>query len=92
MTEEWQSEHETIVLVPQYEDSNTEDPAYTMELVTEIVNRYSIDTSKEYLVEQSSGTIRSIRMFIPKRYPCTWIPSQQGDTYARSGYKYHLHS
>ncbi|MCD8076556.1 MAG: hypothetical protein LUF27_16300 [Lachnospiraceae bacterium] len=63
-TEEWQSEHETIVLVPQYESSNTEDPAYTMELVTEIVSQYSVDTSREYLVGQSSGTIRSIKLLI----------------------------
>ncbi|MCD8154085.1 MAG: hypothetical protein LUF78_05285 [Clostridiales bacterium] len=63
-TEEWQSEHETIVLVPQYEDSNTEDPAYTMELVTEIVSQYNVDTSREYLVGQSSGTIRSIKLLI----------------------------
>ncbi|MCD8013003.1 MAG: hypothetical protein LUG99_07495 [Lachnospiraceae bacterium] len=63
-TEEWQSEHETIVLVPQYEDSNTEDPAYTMELVAEIVSQYSVDTSREYLVGQSSGTIRSIKLLI----------------------------
>ncbi|MCD7834049.1 MAG: hypothetical protein LUH00_08690 [Lachnospiraceae bacterium] len=63
-TEEWQSEHETIVLVPQYETSNTEDPAYTMELVTEIVSQYSVDTSREYLVGQSSGTIRSIKLLI----------------------------
>lgn len=63
-TEEWQSEHETIVLVPQYEDTNTEDPAYTMELVTEIVSQYSVDTSREYLVGQSSGTIRSIKLLI----------------------------
>ncbi|MCC8101567.1 MAG: hypothetical protein LIP11_04660 [Clostridiales bacterium] len=63
-TEEWQSRHETIVLVPQYESSNTEDPAYTMELVTEIVSQYSVDTSREYLVGQSSGTIRSIKLLI----------------------------
>ncbi|MCD7715504.1 MAG: hypothetical protein LUI39_03495 [Lachnospiraceae bacterium] len=63
-TEEWQSEHETIVLVPQYESSNTEDPAYTMELVAEIVSQYSVDTSREYLVGQSSGTIRSIKLLI----------------------------
>ncbi len=63
-TEEWQSEHETIVLVPQYESSNTEDPAYTMELVTEIVSQYNVDTSREYLVGQSSGTIRSIKLLI----------------------------
>ncbi len=63
-TEEWQSEHETIVLVPQYEDSNTEGPAYTIELVTEIVSQYSVDTSREYLVGQSSGTIRSIKLLI----------------------------
>jgi len=63
-TEEWQSKHETIVLVPQYETSNTEDPAYTMELVTEIVSQYSVDTSREYLVGQSSGTIRSIKLLI----------------------------
>lgn len=63
-TEDWQSEYETIVLVPQYEDSNTEDPAYTMELVTEIVSRHSVDTSREYLVGQSSGTIRSIKLLI----------------------------
>ncbi len=63
-TEEWQNEHETIVLVPQYESSNTEDPAYTMELVSEIVSRYSVDTSREYLVGQSSGTIRSIKLLI----------------------------
>ncbi|MCC8137659.1 MAG: hypothetical protein LIO76_06265 [Clostridiales bacterium] len=63
-TEEWQSEHETIVLVPQYESSNTEDPAYTMELVTEIVSLYNVDTSREYLVGQSSGTIRSIKLLI----------------------------
>ncbi|MCD7762928.1 MAG: hypothetical protein LUI14_06970 [Lachnospiraceae bacterium] len=62
--EEWQSEHETIVLVPQYESSNTEDPAYTMELVTEIVSQYNVDTSREYLVGQSSGTIRSIKLLI----------------------------
>ncbi|MCC8050910.1 MAG: hypothetical protein LIP10_09690 [Clostridiales bacterium] len=63
-TEEWQSEHKTIVLVPQYESSNTEDPAYTMELVTEIVSQYNVDTSREYLVGQSSGTIRSIKLLI----------------------------
>ncbi|MCC8104928.1 MAG: hypothetical protein LIO99_02770 [Clostridiales bacterium] len=63
-TEEWQSEHETIVLVPRYESSNTEDPAYTMELVTEIVSQYSVDTSRKYLVGQSSGTIRSIKLLI----------------------------
>ncbi|MCD7735557.1 MAG: hypothetical protein LUI07_01080 [Lachnospiraceae bacterium] len=63
-TEEWQNEHKTIVLVPQYETSNTEDPAYTMELVTEIVSQYSVDTSREYLVGQSSGTIRSIKLLI----------------------------
>ncbi|MCD7750758.1 MAG: hypothetical protein LUI10_03305 [Lachnospiraceae bacterium] len=63
-TEEWQSEHETIVLVPQYENSNTEDPANTMELVTGIVSQYSVDTSREYLVGQSSGTIRSIKLLI----------------------------
>lgn len=63
-TEEWQNEHETIVLVPQYEDSNTEDPAFTMELVTEIVSQYSVDKSREYLVGQSSGTIRSIKLLI----------------------------
>ncbi|MCD8336564.1 MAG: hypothetical protein LUD18_04680 [Lachnospiraceae bacterium] len=63
-TEEWQSEHETIVLVPQYETSNTEAPAYTMELVTEIVSQYSVDTTRQYLVGQSSGTIRSIKLLI----------------------------
>ncbi|MCC8029535.1 MAG: hypothetical protein LIO75_07060 [Lachnospiraceae bacterium] len=63
-TDEWQSEYETIVLVPQYEDSNTEDPVYTMELVTEICGLYSVDSSREYLVGQSSGTIRSIKLLI----------------------------
>ncbi len=63
-TEEWQSEHETIVLVPQYEDSNSQNPAYTMELVNEIVSQYSIDRTREYLVGQSSGTIRSIKLLI----------------------------
>ncbi len=63
-TEEWQSEHAAIVLVPQYESSNTEDPAYTMELVEEIVSHYSVDTAREYLVGQSSGTIRSIKLMI----------------------------
>ncbi|MCD8019766.1 MAG: hypothetical protein LUF92_09375 [Clostridiales bacterium] len=63
-TEEWQSEHETIVLVPQYESGNTEDPSYTMELLEEITAQYSVDTSRQYLVGQSSGTIRSIKMLI----------------------------
>ncbi|MCD8322192.1 MAG: hypothetical protein LUC89_04820 [Oscillospiraceae bacterium] len=63
-TEEWQSEHETIVLVPQYENANTSDPAYTMELLSAIVDAYSVDTTREYLVGQSSGTIRSIKLLI----------------------------
>ncbi|MCD7825151.1 MAG: hypothetical protein LUH14_04220 [Clostridiaceae bacterium] len=63
-TKEWQSEHECIVLVPQYESSNTKDPAYTMELVEEIASQYSVDTARKYLVGQSSGTIRSIKLFI----------------------------
>jgi len=81
-TEEWQSEHETIVLVPQYESSNTEDPAYTMELVTEIVSQYSVDTSREYLVGQSSGTIRSIKLLIdyPNEFAGALLVAGQTDS------------
>ncbi len=63
-TEEWQSEHETIVLVPQYVSENTEDPALTMELVEYIAGEYGVDRSREYLAGQSSGTIRSIKLMI----------------------------
>ncbi|MCD7982189.1 MAG: hypothetical protein LUF32_07765 [Clostridiales bacterium] len=81
-TEEWQEEHETIVLVPQYVESNTEDPACTMELLYEIAENYSVDTTREYLVGQSSGTIRSIKMLIdyPDEFAGAFLVAGQTDS------------
>ncbi|MCD7769458.1 MAG: hypothetical protein LUH36_04995 [Oscillospiraceae bacterium] len=81
-TEEWQSEHETIVLVPQYENGNTSDPAYTMELVSAIEEVYSVDTTREYLVGQSSGTIRSIKLLIdyPDQFAGALLVAGQTDS------------
>ncbi|MCC8061417.1 MAG: hypothetical protein LIO81_11410 [Clostridiales bacterium] len=81
-TDEWQNKHETIVLVPQYEDSNSENPIYTMELVTDIVSQYSVDTSREYLVGQSSGTIRSIKLLIdyPDEFAGAFLVAGQTDS------------
>ncbi len=82
ITEEWQSEHETIVLVPQYVSSNTEDPALTMELVEYIAGEYAVDRSREYLVGQSSGTIRSIKLMIdyPDEFAAGLLVAGQTDS------------
>ena len=69
-TEENQAENPCIVLIPQYEDDNTTDPAYTMELLQSVIDAYSADESRLYLVGQSSGTIRSIKLMID--YPDTF--------------------
>ncbi len=63
-SDEWQDEYECIVLVPQYTDDNSSDASYTMELVNSISSAYSIDTDRLYLVGQSSGTIRSLKLMI----------------------------
>lgn len=62
--ESWQAGHPCIILMPQYESGNSEDPAYTVELLRHIEDAYSVDESRVYLVGQSSGTIRSIKLFI----------------------------
>lgn len=62
--ESWQESHPCIVLVPQYTEADTSDDAYTMELVNEITASYRVDQERVYLVGQSSGTIRSIKLMI----------------------------
>ncbi len=81
-TEEWQSEHETIVLVPQYVSNNTEDPALTMELLEYIADAYGVDRTREYLVGQSSGTIRSIKLMIdyPDEFAAGLLVAGQTDS------------
>lgn len=63
-TEYNQSNEACIILAPQYEETNSSDPTYTMELLQSITTKYSVDTNRLYLVGQSSGTIRSIKLLI----------------------------
>ena len=60
----WQEDNPCIVLVPQYTEDNTEDDSYTMALAQEIMDSYSVDEDRVYLVGQSSGAIRSIKLLI----------------------------
>ena len=81
----WQENNPCIILMPQYESNNSEDPAYTVELLQYIEASYAVDTKRIYLVGQSSGTIRSIKLFID--YPDLFaagmlVAGQVDETYA----------
>lgn len=69
-TDESQAQNPCIVLAPQYESSNTTDASYTMELLQSVLDEYNVDSNRIYLVGQSSGTIRSIKLMID--YPNTF--------------------
>ena len=56
-TDSWQEDNPCIVLVPQYTEDNTEDDSYTMALAQEIMDSYSVDEDRVYLVGQSSGAM-----------------------------------
>lgn len=80
-TDEMQAQEEVIVLAPQYEESNSSDPAYTMELVQSIQEQYNVDANRLYLVGQSSGTIRSIKLMIdnPDTFAGAMLVAGQAD-------------
>lgn len=62
--ESWQEQYPCIILMPQYESSNSDNPAYTVDLLQHIEDSYAVDENRIYLVGQSSGTIRSIKLLI----------------------------
>lgn len=79
--ESWQEQSPCIILMPQYESSNSEDPAYTVELLRYIEDSYAVDENRIYLVGQSSGTIRSIKLFIdyPELFAAGMLVAGQAD-------------
>jgi predicted peptidase len=81
-TEESQADNPCIVLAPQYESTNSSDPAYTMELLHSIIEQYSVDINRLYLVGQSSGTIRSIKLMIenPDTFAGAMLVAGQAET------------
>ncbi len=81
-TDEWQSKYETIVLVPQYANSNGQDPENTIELINYICDEYSVDTNRLYLSGDSSGTIRSIKLLIdhPDMFAASYLIAGQADS------------
>lgn len=81
-TTDYDSENsDVIVLAPQYTEDNTEDPAYTMELLEYIIEQYSVDEDRLYLVGQSSGTIRSLKLLIdyPDTFAAAMLVAGQAD-------------
>lgn len=80
-TDESQLNNECIVLAPQYVDNNGDDPTYTMELINAVSDNYKVDTSRLYLVGQSSGTIRSIKLMIdyPETFAAAMLVAGQAD-------------
>ena len=82
ITKERQKKYPSIVLVPQYTNDNSANDAYTMELINAVAAKYHADTNRLYLSGQSSGTIRSIKLFIdyPDVFAAAMLTAGQADS------------